>query len=156
MSSPPTPRTTPELVQGIITTQVGVDLAPFIAAANSLTTDLCTYKRNPYTDGYIGSKMELIERWLAAHFYAIFDAQLTQAKAGTVNVGYQYKIDYGLKGTMWGQQAIILDTKENLAKYDNSAQTKRRIKVSVGWLGHKHSWLYDGYVGEWSDMTTEM
>lgn len=154
MAQPPY-RTTQALVQGIITTQKGVDLTPFIATANEITTDICGVYPVPYSDGYVGSRMELIERWLSAHFYSIFDMQLSHAKAGTVAVGYQYKIDLGLKCTMYGQQAIMLDTGGGLAAYDNTAMTKRKINVSIGWLGRKRHWYWDGGQGEWSDMTTE-
>src|SRR5437868_5694446 len=108
----PVPRTSSALVRGIIETE-DVDLTPFIAIANQLTTDVCG--ASGYSDGYEGSKMELIERWLSAHFYTIFDNQLARAKAGTVSVGYQYKVDYGLRNSMYGQQAIMLDTALNLA-----------------------------------------
>jgi hypothetical protein len=143
--SPPTPRTTPALVMGIIDTQTGVDLTPFIAIANELTTDVCGC--SGYTDGYVGSRMELIERWLSAHFYTVFDNQLVAAKAGTVSVVYQQKIDYGLRTSMYGQQAMILDTKANLAKVENSALVKRKIKVSVGWAGNRR-WPGDVSFGE--------
>ncbi len=133
----PTPRTTQVLVQGIIDAQVGFDLTPFIAFANELVTDVCG--ASGYSDGYIGSKMELIERWLAAHFYTDFDNQLTMAKAGTVTVGYQHKIDYGLKSSVYGQHAMIMDTDGNLAALNNTMQTKRKITVGVQWLGH-HRW----------------
>lgn len=122
-------RTTSELVQGIIQVQEGVDLAPFIDTANQLTTDIC----GEYD--YTAVKLELIERWLAAHFYAIFDSQLSAAKAGSVSVRFQNKIDYGLKLTHWGQTAMRLDTEGGLAAWDNAANTTKRIKVSIGWLG---------------------
>jgi hypothetical protein len=157
--SPPTPRTTADLVKGIIQVQVGVDVTPFIATANELTTDVCTYTvdqdGNPiaYTDGYVGSRMELIERWLAAHFYTIFDNQLSAARAGTVAVGYQLKVDFGLKNSMYGQQAMMLDTNGGLAKYDNSLKVKRKIKVSLGWLGCHRRFLGEEGDPIWSDLT---
>lgn len=140
---PATVRTTDTLVRGIVQVQDGVDLTPFIRFANQLTTDCCTYPKPgqdpdlfpPYTDDGVDSKMELIERWLAAHAYTIFDNQLSAAKAGTISVGFQHKIDLGLKASMYGQQAIILDTQGGLAAWDNTSKTKRQIKVSIDWLG---------------------
>lgn len=139
----PTPRTTDALVRGIIQVQDGVDLEPFIRMANQLTTDNCTYPKpgqDPelypaYTDGFEGSKMELIERWLSAHCYTIFDNQLSRAKAGTVGVGFQFKIDLGLKASMYGQQVLRLDNFGGLAALDNTVNTQRKIKVSITWLG---------------------
>lgn len=142
--SPPTPRTTAALVSAIVDVQPGKDLTPFIAIANELTTDACG--NSGYTDGYVGSRMELIERWLSAHFYTVYDNQLTMAKAGTVSVGYQVKIDLGLKTSMYGQQAMILDTKLNLAGIENLAQTKRRIRIRLTWLGSRR---WPGDIGDW-------
>lgn len=143
MPTPATPRTTDALVRGIIQVQDGVDLTPFIRFANQLTTDVCTYPKVgqdpllflPYEDGFENSKMELIERWLAAHAYTIFDNQLSAAKAGTISVGFQHKIDMGLKASMYGQQAIMLDNYGGLAAWDNTAKTKRQIKLGIVWLG---------------------
>lgn len=129
----PTLRTTAALVAGIIQIQEGVDVTPFIVTANMLTTDVCG--ASGYSDDGEGSKMELIERWLSAHFYTIFDNQLSHAKAGSVAVGFQNKINYGLSNSMYGQQAIRLDTDGNLAALDNAALTTKRIRVSIGWLG---------------------
>ncbi len=140
----PTPRTTPELVRGIIDAQADVDLTPFIATANLLVNVVCA--ASGYTDGYVGSQMELIERWLSAHFYTVFDNQLTAAKAGTVSVHYQNKIDYGLKSSIYGQQAILLDTAGNLAALENTAQIKRKINVAILWGGVRRCW--PGYIGE--------
>jgi hypothetical protein len=148
--SPPIPRTTEDLVRGIIDTQAGKDLTPFIAIANQLTTDVCG--ASGYTDGFVGSKMELIERWLSAHFYTVFDNQLTHAKAGTVTVGYQTKIDLGLKTSMYGQQALILDTDLNLAALENLAQTKRRVRLRMIWMG-KRRW--PGDMNDWDIATIQ-
>jgi hypothetical protein len=165
---PPTPRTTAALVEGIIDVQAGTDLTPFIASGNMLCTALCTYPAvapitirgnrrvpdpspvpTPYTDGFIGSQMELIERWLSAHFYAVYDTQLTYTKAGAAAAGFQYKIDYGLKSTKWGQTAIMLDYLGNLAAWDNTSQTRRRITLRVESLGDRRCrWFWNyGYDG---------
>lgn len=123
------PRTTEALVSGIIQVQEGVDLTPFIASANMLVTDVCG------DSDYSDDKLELIERWLSAHFYAIYDAQLSRAKAGSVSVGFQHKINYGLALTHWGQTALSLDTDGNLAAQENTNQVARRIRIQIGWLG---------------------
>jgi hypothetical protein len=159
MASPPTPRTTQALVAGIIEVTPGVDLTPFIAIGNQMTTDNCTYPARggyqvPYTDGFVGSKMELIERWLSAHFYAIFDTQLTFARAGTVGVGYQHKINYGLMNTQWGQQAMMLDQYAGLARVNNSAIVKKKVRVDIMWLGRRCRWESSyGFGGPFADLT---
>ena len=137
------PRTTADLVQQIVQVQANILLDPFIAFANQLTTDVCGPSN--YPDTGVGSKMELIERWLAAHVYTVFDNQLSHAKAGTVAVGYQYKVDLGLQCSMYGQQAMLLDTDGNLAKLNNTVKTQRKITIGLTWLGrrHRNSWWPD-------------
>jgi hypothetical protein len=146
----PTPRTTPALVAGIIDIQAGFDVSPFIATANQIVSNVCG--GSGYSDGYVGSLMELIERWISAHLYTIFDNQLSMAKAGTVAVGYQYKVALGLNNSMYGQQAMILDYDLNLAKLENSAQVVRKINIGVFWMGKK---CYPGWLPDWSSITVE-
>lgn len=149
-------RTTSVLVQGIIQTAAGVDLTPFIAAANMLVTNVCTYQLNPYSDGFVGSQMELIERWLAAHFYTAYDAQLVAAKAGSAGASFQYKIDYNLGSSVWGQQAMILDQRGSLAKFNNSMRTKRRVRIGVWGPGcHHRGWWLGDYEGGFELITIE-
>jgi hypothetical protein len=130
-------RTTPALVASIIDTQAGTDLTPFIDSASQLVTDVCLYAAkagNPNVP-YSATKLELIERWLAAHFYAIFDTRLSRAKAGTVAVQYQYKVALNLQVTLYGQQAMLLDTEGGLAALNNNIATRRNVKVGIAWLG---------------------
>lgn len=134
----PVLRTTPDLVKGIITTKVRFDLTPFITAANSLTTNICGLAKPPYADTGINSTMELIERWLSAHAYTIFDNPIARANVGQVGAGYQYKVDMCLDSSMYGQMALLLDTQGLLAAYSNTAKTKRRIYLKMEWLGRRH------------------
>lgn len=130
----PTPRTTADLVKGIIEVEEGKDLTPFIRAANMLTTRACGAAG--YTDGYVDSEMEIIERWLAAHFYAMNDNQLARVKAGSVFVAYQYKVNMGLLATMYGQQAIALDTAGGLASVAHELDDGRRfVQPSIKHIG---------------------
>src|SRR6516164_4171028 len=139
-------RTTPDLVRGILDADPSFDLTPFIAIANQLTTDACepfitgtdsqgnkVAIDSSYTDGFVGSKMELIERWLAAHFYTIYDNQLASGRAGSVGASFQYKTGFGLKNSMYGQQAILLDTGGALAGLDNIDQTRRKRRIGGFW-----------------------
>jgi hypothetical protein len=142
-------RTTAALVEGIIATTPNVDLTPFIAAANSLTTNICG--PGGYDDTGIGSTMELIERWLSAHLYTIFDNQLAAAKAGTVAVRYQYDVKLMLFNSMYGQQAMMLDYKGLLAAVSNTNQVKRQINVALIWLGKRDR--YPGDVSYGADIT---
>lgn len=160
----PTPRTTSALVEAIVDINPGLDLTPYIVAANQITTGVCTYQTPkhpcpgrpiPYTDGFIGSQMEIIERWLAAHFYGVYDALLSASRALDASVQFQFKIAYDLRNTRYGQQAIMLDFQGNLAKWNNSAGVLKRIKISMGWLGtDRRCWPGDvDFGGQWADLT---
>lgn len=133
--------TTADLVQKIIAVTPGADLAPFVQAAADAVADVCanSFAKNPrYTEGFVGSKREMLERWLAAHLYTIYDNQLKAAAAGSVQVSYETKIDYGLANSMYGQQVMyLLDSDGNFAKVNNSAKTKRKVKVSVAQVGNR-------------------
>jgi hypothetical protein len=157
-SGPATPRTTPALVGGIVQVTAGVDVTPYIYAANMLTTNLCTYPKPggspnqiPYSDGFINSQMELIERWLSAHLYSINSNQLSQAKAGSVAVGFQYKVDLNLSATMYGQQAMLLDQQGALAAWNNTTKTKRQITITMKSLAKSPCW--PGDIDDWASMT---
>lgn len=113
------------------------DLTPFIDTANELVTEVCAgvldENGEPY---YTDTRLELIERWLAAHFYAIADPRAGQEKAGPVSIEYQYKVDLNLNVTTYGQQAMILDSKGGLARLNQQvADGRLRSGPSVTWLG---------------------
>ena len=119
-------RTTPELVAGIIEVDTAIDLSPFILPANELVTELCV------PAGYSDERLELIERWLSAHFYAIRDPRPVTERAGSVWFTAQSKVDLFLSVTHYGQQAMMLDTAGGLA---NLNKQKTRRSLSVHWLG---------------------
>lgn len=140
-------RTTPTLVQGILEVESGKDLTPFIRSANVLVNGVCG--DSGYTDGdpdavppvpYEDTEMELIERWLAAHFYTIYDNQLSQAGAGSVRASFQHDVDLLLFNSMYGQQAVVLDYHGNLAALQNQAKTRRKVVTSISWLGTVREW----------------
>ena len=125
------PRTTEELVGGIVELDEEVPVDPFIDAANYLVTAVCAPH---YVDNTV---LERIERWLAAHFYSI---RIPLAGQSTVDVlteqfGTYQKLDLGLDLTPYGQQAKLLDVGGYLAALDNNQQTVKKTKRSVLWLG---------------------
>lgn len=129
----PAPRTTAELVGKIVDVDEGVDVTPFIRAATMLTTRACG--ASGYTDDGEDSEMEVIERWLAAHFYQISNNPLAFARAGSVAASFQYKVNYDLRNTEYGQQAMMLDTAGNLAALNNANQTRKKVTIGGDWLG---------------------
>lgn len=71
-------RTTDAAVRAIIETQASIDTAPFIEVASALVDEI-----EP-DSSYNATRLELIERWLAAHFYAIRDNRVASEGAGSV------------------------------------------------------------------------
>lgn len=110
---------------------VDADMDAFIDVANELVTEMCTGTTNGPKTAYTASRLELIERWLAAHFYAIRDPRVKSEKAGPVGVNYQEKVDLNLSVTTYGQQAQMLDTNGGLKSLDKNTAHN----VQVLWLG---------------------
>jgi len=106
------------------------DLDPFINTANELVTELCTGTQGPST-AYSVTRLELIERWLAAHFYAIRDPRAKSERAGSVGVSYQEKVDLNFAVTTYGQQAMMLDTNGALARLNKG----KGVGIQILWLG---------------------
>jgi len=131
-------RTNEAAVRGIIKAEVSISLTPFIQMANGLVTELCTVANGPDTP-YGNERLELIERWLSAHFYTNYDPRLEQQKAGEASGKYQSKVDLGLMSSHYGQTAIYLDTNGKLAEF-NRKNTKPASpgdgkSTSILWLG---------------------
>jgi len=122
-------RTTPTLVEGIIEVDAAIDLDPFITIANQLVTELCT------DSGYTAVRLELIERWLSAHFYTNRDMRAFQEKAGPVSETMQSRVDLGFDTSHYGQTAMRMDTDGNLAKLNEDIKKGKSPSVSVLWLG---------------------
>lgn len=124
-------RTTPTAVGKIIELDPTItDITPFIDIASELVTEICV------PAGYTDSRLEMIERWLAAHFYAIRDPRYASEKAGSVGASYQHEVGLNLAVTTYGQQAMILDTKGGLANLNKSTELGRARKVSITHLGN--------------------
>ena len=120
-------RTTDTAVKGIIDVTSGVDLTPFISVANELVTEVCL-DSTPTT--YDSTRLELIERWLAAHFYTNYEPRAMSEKAGDVAERKQDKVDLGLDSSFYGQTAMRLDTNGGLSKLNE--QSKKGSKRTVG------------------------
>lgn len=125
-------RTTAVAVKAIIEVDEDIsdDLAPFIETANELVTELCA----PVAT-YTSTRLELIERWLAAHFYAIRDPRAASENASGVGASYQHQVGLNLNVTTYGQQAMILDTAGALAVLNKSTTDGKRRAVGALWLG---------------------
>lgn len=125
-------RTTDAAVQGIIDHDSTISLTPFIEVASNLVDRTCV------SSGYSSATLELIERWLSAHFYHIRDKVTASEQAGTVLRSFQHRVDLGLNVTMYGQNAMRIDTAGNLASLDKKL-TLGLAAPGVVWLGTGNS-----------------
>ena len=132
------PRTTSQAVAALFqdfpTGGDAPDLTPFIEGSNALVTELCAAH-------YDATRLELIERWLAAHFYCVSDPAATFEGAEGVQASYESKVDLGLRITRYGQQAMFFDTGGYLAVINNAQLTQEVPLPAAGkrvrfmWLG---------------------
>lgn len=102
----------------------GDSLVAFIDTASALVTEVCA------PQGYSDTILELIERWLAAHFYCIAKPQVVSEKVGQGENTFQQKVDLNLNQTRYGQQALILDYKGSLSEISEG-----KIRAGLFWLG---------------------
>jgi len=106
------------------------DLAPFIETANLLVTKICT------SASYTDEDLELIERWLSAHFYAVRDPRPSSERAGAVGANYQHAVALNLAVTTYGQQAMLVAYMGELSALNRRAtQGKVRVTPGVSWVG---------------------
>lgn len=121
-------RTTSDLVIGILGSEYGPhpdptnidgdlvypDLTPHIATANAMVNALVTIDQTTdsvrphiYTDT---TTLEIVERWLSAHFYKVFDQALSSTSKGGGSGSFQNAAKgEGFGFTKYGQQAMALD-----------------------------------------------
>lgn len=132
------PRTTKTLVANII--ELDPEAVPndaamegFILAANELVTECCAGANGP-SSSYSDARLELIERWLAAHFYTTRDPRLASEGAGGISVSYQSTVGFGFDASHYGQMAVRLDTNGGLARL-NEDMKKGKPRQAVHWLG---------------------
>jgi len=102
-------RTTEAAVAAIIEVDVTIPLAPFIETASNVVDAVCTHS------SYSDTTLELIERWLSAHFYAVRDPRVTREAVKGIEEVFAISVkDYGFNTTPYGQQALMIDVRGNL------------------------------------------
>lgn len=106
-------------------------LAPFIETASALVDDHCT-------GGDLDStRLELIERWLAAHFYTLHNnARLSLSETvGPLTETFFGKVGFVLNLTPYGQHAMILDSTGGLAQWNAKVIKGHTDTPGITWLG---------------------
>jgi hypothetical protein len=126
-------RTTDTAVKALFRKDPKLILDSFIETASHLVDRACaTAVDSEGAAYYSDSELELIERWLAAHFYEVAVAPAQQERAGSVGQIKATKVDLGLNLTRYGQQALVLDTAGGLQALMDAGS---RVTPGVAWLG---------------------
>ena len=133
-------RTTPENVRQIIEVKLDLDLSPFIDAASSVVTDVATGTSGPAIP-YAFEKLELIERWLAAHFVTNRDPRNESEKTGEASGKFRGKTEMGFTSSLYGQMAMMLDTNGGLA-----ALNRKNLRKATAAEGTTPSFVWGGTV----------
>jgi len=117
-------RVTSTDVKAVIETEE-TDLSVFITAANNLTDRVAVAD-----SGLAAATLFEIERWLSAHFAALYDRQESKSDVGDTAFTYGGKTAMGLDFTRFGQQAMLFDTTGTLRKLDLR-------KAGISYLGYE-------------------
>lgn len=117
-------RTTASAVQALVNWNSDVSVEPFIETATALIDAVLL------DAGYSDTLLELIERWLSAHFYSVRMQQRSSESVESASVSYQNKVDLKLMLTSYGQQVAMLDYKGILA-----ALGKPKVRLGATYLG---------------------
>lgn len=134
-------RTTADLVKGVL--RLGSEggdyddaanpsLTPYITWANVLTSRVAAAD-DAADDVLDDAALEVLETWLAAHAYACSDRTYSYKMTDDAQATFDGRTDKGLKATLYGQQALLLDPTGTLANLD--AENRRVIQAGVSWMG---------------------
>jgi hypothetical protein len=123
------PRTTEELVGGLIELDDSVPVDPFITTASLLVDRLCA----PEVDD--DTELEIVERWLSAHFYAVRESRSVSESVAGISETKQSKVDLGLDLSHYGQTAKLLDSSGALARWDQAMRKGRSTTATLAWMG---------------------
>jgi hypothetical protein len=109
-------------------------LEPFIDTASSLVDKVVTAD----TESLLSSgDLEIIERWLSAHFYGHMDQFMSNKSTGGASGGFMGQTAMALNSTQYGQTAMTLDCTGELAKLSQQAMTGKK-RMTMTWLGTRY------------------
>jgi len=112
------------------------NLQTFIDTASNLVDWLVAQDT---TSTLSAATLELIERWLGGHFYAHADQMMKSKSTDGASATFQGTTSMVLHSTMYGQNALLLDTTGNLTRRSKEAETGVIRKASARWLGKPKS-----------------
>jgi len=114
----------------LITLASTIDDANIMAFINQASLFVDTYLSSSDLDDDV---LKIIEENVAAHMLCIMDPRLMREKIDVVEVQYLTpKTGEGLKGTSYGQMAIMMDPTGTLAKVGEG----KRKKASLGMIDY--------------------
>lgn len=125
-------RTTEKLVQGILERNYDLvnapSLTPFIETATVLVDRVSLADTRSQMNA---ASLELVERYLAAHFYCHADMIAQSRSTGGASGNMQGQTGMGFDATLYGQTAKRLDATGLLVNLDQPL----RPKATSAWLG---------------------
>lgn len=126
-------RTTSGAVEAILVKNYdgATTLTPFITAGSTMTDEIVVFAAEQELTALTDAKLEVIERWLSAHFYAVM-AQLYKTKHSPgQSAVFQGDTAMFLESTTYGQMAMTLDPTGYLRAIGGREMKIARVK----WLG---------------------
>lgn len=123
------------ILGGHYDSDAATDLTPFIATANVLTDQVDACDTNNSLDS---TELELIERYLSAHFYAHSDQIAKSRTTGDASISFQGTTGKGLDSTQYGQTAMLLDETGCLTR-KNTQMIEGKKRATVTWMGKAKS-----------------
>ena len=131
-------RTTASAVKGILLKDYPApdeeqpSLTPYIETANVIVTRVATCA-TARDRTLTSTELELVERWLAAHFYVQSDQTWQSKSTEGASASFHGQTGMHLESSRYGQAAMDIDYSGCLASF-SSAQS-----VTFGWLGRPPS-----------------
>ena len=122
-------RTTAAAVGLIIAVNADISITPFIEVANNIVTQNCTI-----VDLTVAT-LELIERWLSAHFYRMRELQVAEKRAAPVSQSFQSTLYTGFDNSTYGQMAMRIDWSGALSSLNEQAKKGGLLTAGITWVG---------------------
>lgn len=111
-------------------------LTPFIEAASSIVDDVVACVARKGLTAFSSAKLELIERWVAAHSYVMSDQTYASRSTAGASASFHGQTGMYLEATKYGQMAMSLDSSGCLAAVTSGSQRKT---ASLRWGGKRPS-----------------
>lgn len=132
-------RTSAAAVEGVLSAGEDYDtvlrpsLVPYIETANVLVDEVIDHAAAK-GEALTAKRAELLERWLAAHFYCSSDQPYKQRSTLRAQGTFQGQTGMYLEATKYGQAALLLDTTGSLSTITGTSSVIKRT-VGLDWLG---------------------